>query len=143
MQDVFLDLWKSAERFDNTKSSEKTFVAMIARRRVIDRIRSQQRRPKTEPISDAQAESFSPEVKVGALLEVHEEATKVRHLMGQLSDDERTVLELAIDGGLSQSRIAQQMGLPLGTVKSHARRGMIRLRELLCAGPCEGGQPRV
>lgn len=64
-------------------------------------------------------------------LELREEADRARKMMSQLRDDERRVLELAVDGGLSQAEISRRMGLPLGTVKSNARRGLIRLRELL------------
>lgn len=138
VQEIFVDLWKSAQRFDATKSSEKTFVAMIARRRAIDRIRANTRRPETEPLADSQPESKNDRWTVGAELEVHEEAMKARRLMSQLRDDERIVLELAIDSGLSQTEISKQIGMPLGTVKSHARRGMIRLRDLLTVGPEQG-----
>ncbi len=138
VQEIFVDLWKSAQRFDDSKSSEKTFVAMVARRRAIDRLRSKKRRPETESLPDAQEPTQNAESKVGAHLEVQEEASKARRLMGQLRDDERIVLELAIDEGLSQTEIAQQTGMPLGTVKSHARRGMLRLRDLMSDGPFAG-----
>jgi RNA polymerase sigma-70 factor (ECF subfamily) len=55
----------------------------------------------------------------------------VRRLLGSLRPEEREVLELALGAGLTQAEIAARMGLPLGTVKSHARRGLIRLRELV------------
>lgn len=138
VQEIFVDLWKSASRFDDSKSAEKTFVAMVARRRAIDRLRSNKRRPETESLPDSQEPKLDVEPKVGAHLEVQEEATKARMLMGQLRDDERIVLELAIDEGLSQTEIAQQTGMPLGTVKSNARRGMLRLRDLMSAGPFAG-----
>ena len=138
VQEVFVDLWKSARRFDEDKSSEKTFVAMVARRRAIDRVRAKMRRPDPESLPDSPPESPSDPRSVGDELEVQEEAKKARRLMSQLRDDERIVLELAIDGGLSQTEISQKTGMPLGTVKSHARRGMIRLRDLLAVGPAGG-----
>ena len=64
-------------------------------------------------------------------LELQEEAQRARKMMTHLREDERRVLELAVDGGLSQTEISQRTGLPLGTVKTHARRGLIRLREML------------
>ena len=134
VQDVFVELWKSAPKFDATKSAEKTFVAIVARRRVIDRLRSRMRRPATQPFE----ESFATEERVGEALEVQEEATKARRMMNELRSEERMVLELAVDQGLSQTEIAKQIGMPLGTVKTHARRGMIRLRELLTDGSAEG-----
>lgn len=127
VQEAFMAIWKSAGSFDETKSAENTFVAMVARRRIIDRQRSAMRRPSTEQLDD----NVSTDSKVGADLEVLEEATRARRMMGHLRDDERRVLELAVDHGLSQNEISQQTGIPLGTVKTHARRGMLRLRELL------------
>ncbi len=135
VQEAFLSIWKTADRFDPSQSSEKTFIAMIARRRIIDRQRAAKRRPETQSLTDP----ISTESKVGADLETHEEATRARRLMSELRDDERRVLELAVDQGLSQTQIAQQTGLPVGTVKTHARRGMIRLRELLSEGGARKG----
>ena len=63
-------------------------------------------------------------------LELGEEAGRVRELLEQLQPEKRQVLELTFFHGQSQSEISQQIQLPLGTVKTHARRGLIRLREL-------------
>ena len=139
VQEIFLDLWKSASRFDEAESTEKTFVAMIARRRAIDRLRAKKRRISTDSLPDDNVESPHTH-QVGTQLEVQEEATRARKLMTQLRDDERTVLEMAIDMGLSQSEIATKTGMPLGTVKSHARRGMLRLRDWLSEDPKTGGR---
>jgi len=73
-------------------------------------------------------------------VEVNDEAARIREIMQQLSDDERRVIELAIDRGMSQSQIAEHIKMSLGTVKSHARRGMLRLRSLVgVAKPVKGG----
>ena len=135
VQEAFLSIWKSAEKFDAARSSEKTFVAMIARRRIIDRRRSAQRRLDVQPLADP----VPTESRIEADLETQEEAVRARRMMTELKDDERRVLELAVDHGLSQSEIATRTGMPLGTVKTHARRGMIRLRELLADGPVSRG----
>ncbi len=66
--------------------------------------------------------------------ELIEEAQRARESMERLKLEERRVLELAVYGGLSQNQIAVQMNMPLGTVKTHSRRGLIRLRELLGSG---------
>ena len=74
--------------------------------------------------------------------EISEEAARAREHMQQLRPEERQVLELSINHGLSQSQIAETTNLPLGTVKTHTRRGLIRLRELLgvnLAGGVAGG----
>ena len=64
-------------------------------------------------------------------VEMREEADRAREAMRQLRPEERQVLELSVDRGMSQSQIAEFTELPLGTVKTHARRGMLRLRQLL------------
>jgi RNA polymerase sigma-70 factor (ECF subfamily) len=69
--------------------------------------------------------------------EIAEEAARARHHMQRLKPEERQVIELSVYEGLSQSQIAERMQVPLGTVKTHARRGLIRLRELLAGKHAE------
>lgn len=128
VQEVFLDVWRHAHRFDPAVSSETTFVAMLARRRLIDRHRRRRARPaatRLEDLGPVAAPATTNSV------ELADEAAGVRRLLVRLRPEEREVLELALGAGLTQTEIAERMGLPLGTVKSHARRGLIRLRELV------------
>lgn len=127
VQEVFLDLWKNSRRFDPNMASEATFVAMIARRRVIDQQRKQRRMPETVALA---AGSEPTAATSTARVEVSDEATRIREMMSELKQSERSVIELAIDHGLSQSQIAERIRMPLGTVKTHARRGLMRLRKL-------------
>ncbi len=136
VQEVFMDIWKNAHRYDPSIAEESTFIAMITRRRLIDRSRRQQRLVDTAPLTEV------PEPASDDLpnVEVNDEAARIREIMQQLSDDERRVIELAIDRGMSQSQIAEHIKMSLGTVKSHARRGMLRLRSLVgVATPVKGG----
>ena len=136
VQEVFMDIWKNAHRYDPSIAKESTFIAMITRRRLIDRSRRQQRLVDTAPLTEV------PEPASDDLpnVEVNDEAARIREIMQQLSDDERRVIELAIDRGMSQSQIAEHIKMSLGTVKSHARRGMLRLRSLVgVATPVKGG----
>jgi len=127
-QEIFTDLWRAAERFDPRREpSEATFVAMIARRRLIDRHRRRARQPNTTELEHSLT---MPAAEQPDQLEIGEEAGRVRELLEQLRPEERQVLELTFFHGLSQSEISQRIQLPLGTVKTHARRGLIRLREL-------------
>lgn len=129
VQEVFVALWKNASRFDENVASEATFITMICRRRLIDMLR--RKRAPTAASAAAVEEIAAPPPPPG--LEVNEEVARVRACMQQLSDDQRRVLDLAICEGLSQTTIAEVTGWPLGTVKSHARRGMARLRQLVGA----------
>lgn len=135
VQEIFLDVWKSAVRYDARMGSEATFVATIARRRLVDRRRARQRRPETEPMPDsthgnpARAQTMPPEM--GA------EAALAARALEQLPPAQRQVLVLTACHGLSHEEVAERTRMPLGTVKAHARRGLIRIREVL-AEPAQG-----
>jgi len=129
-QEIFLDLWKSAGRFDPSVSSEVTFVAMIARRRLIDRRRQSQRRPGTEPLADPSALVLEA-YRTDPTAELSAEASIAAKAMARLGPEQRDVVILSSYYGYSHEEIATSTGLPLGTVKSHARRGLSRVRDLL------------
>lgn len=132
VQDIFLDVWKSAARFDPTVASETTFVATIARRRLIDRRRRDGRRVDTEVLIDATATSPSwMQEDFRESAELGEDVAAARRALEQLSPEQQRVLQLSIFQGLSHERIARATQIPLGTVKTHARRGLIRIRELI------------
>ncbi len=128
VQEIFVHLWQQAARFDESKGSEANFVAMLARRRLIDRLRRTQRRPQTELLVEVPA-APAPNDPVA----VAEEAAVAREKMKSLKPEEQSVLKLTLQSGLTQTAVAKELGLPLGTVKSHARRGLLRLRELMGA----------
>ena len=137
VQEIFLDVWKNAERFDPGQASETTFVAMIARRRLIDRIRHVQRRISADSIEDILAEPSTRDDKV---MQTNVEAREAAKAMDQLRPEQRQVLQLSIVHGLSHQEIADATGMPLGTVKTHARRGIIQVREILGLGDAAGAK---
>lgn len=129
VQEVFLDLWRSAQRFDPTRGTELGFVAVIARRRLIDRRRAQRRLPLTD---QAELAELAPPSSGGPRrIEASAEIALAVRALDELSDDQREVLLLSAVQGLSHEEIAMARGMALGTVKSHARRGLLRLRSLL------------
>lgn len=131
VQDVFIALWKNAPRFDPSLASEATFVAMITRRRLIDGRRRLRARPEPGPLPD---EVASAALDAAPRAELADEARRAAEALGELPDDQRRVLTLATRDGLTYDQIARATGRPLGTVKTLARRGLIRLRQRLDAG---------
>lgn len=126
-QEIFVDVWRYAGRFDPARSSEATFIAMIARRRLVDRHRRQACRP---PCARLEENAEMPLAATANPIDLHDEVEHVRRLMGHLRPEERQVLEMALGEGCSQAAISARTGMPLGTVKSHARRGLLRLKGL-------------
>jgi len=140
VQEIFIDVWKSAARFDPSIASESTFVATIARRRLIDRGRRRQRRIDAAIIPEAAQPEAEP---TPDLSERNEQAGRATAALEQLRPEQQRILQLSIYHGRSHEEIARSTGLPLGTVKTHARRGLIRLREILEAeGALERGLKR-
>jgi RNA polymerase sigma factor (sigma-70 family) len=127
VQEIFVDLWRHAGRFDPMVAAESTFVSMIARRRLTDRSRKRGRSVPTTTLPD----DGGPVSHPSDILLIQDEANAVRARMAELSSEQRRVLEMAIHCGMSQADISAALEMPLGTVKAHARRGMMRLRELV------------
>ena len=131
VQEIFTEIWRTADRFDTERGSEATFIAMVARRRLIDRNRRRSRRPDTTSLADEH--HAVSDAGAEAAVESSAEAVMAAKLLDRLAPDQKRVLELALGHGLSHSQVAAKTGLPLGTVKTHARRGLLRMRELLAA----------
>src|SRR6185437_5311036 len=129
VQEIFTSLWQNASRYDAARASEATFSAMIARRRLIDRLRMQGRRGgKEAPEFDFdQLPANVDDASVRA--ETNDEARRAAVALNELPTDRRRVVAMSVVQGLTQEEIAAQTKMPLGTVKSHLRRGLLALRE--------------
>ena len=128
-QEIFLEIWKSASRYDASMGKESTFIATIARRRLIDRVRAASRQPETEEYDEASSPAAAPEgMDAGPVAADIETAQRA---LSRLNKDQREVLVLGIVEGMTHSEIATATGRPLGTVKTQMRRGLIRLREMI------------
>jgi RNA polymerase sigma factor (sigma-70 family) len=134
VQEIFIDVWKNAARFDEGQASETTFIAMIARRRIIDRIRHSSRRITADSFEDIVAE---PESRDDRKVQTSVEAAQAAEALRTLKPEQQKVLQLSIVQGLSHQEIADITGMPLGTVKTHARRGILQAREILGLGKTE------
>ncbi|MCG8416746.1 MAG: sigma-70 family RNA polymerase sigma factor [Proteobacteria bacterium] len=127
VQEIFIALWKNAGRYDPAIASERTFVAMIARRRLIDHLRASRRKPTMDELERI----VTPSEQGRHYIERSAEASIAANAMNELADDQRRALELSVYHGMSHSEIAEAMALPLGTVKSHVRRALALVRKRL------------
>ena len=129
-QDVYLELWQSAARFDATKGNALSWMFTLAHRRAVDRIRSAQA-SRDRDLRIGVRDLDVPVDTVAEAAETSVEHERVQGALGELSDLQRECVALAYYGGLTQSEIADRLDVPLGTVKTRLRDGMIRLRTAL------------
>ncbi len=135
VSDVFWEIWRKPDRFDPLRGSCRTYLFTLARSRAIDRLRaSATRNQRTqaamqEAVADAQLhqESLEPCEEVLA----DEKRQAVREAVGRLDRDQREALLLAYFEGLTHREISLQLDKPLGTVKTHIRRGLQTLKSVL------------
>ena len=127
-QEVFLEIWQSASRFDQTKGGASTWILTMAHRRAVDRIRSSQAgRNRDTKIG---MRDFTPDYdQVAEAVEITIEHERVKKAMSQLTELQRQAVSLAYYGGYSHSEVAELLSVPIGTVKTRLRDGMIRLRD--------------
>lgn len=129
-QEVFVELWRLAARFDGTKGSAKTWAATLAHRRAIDRVRSEQAL-RVRQDRDANQTIRNERDVVASEVESSFEQVRVRRALLQLSELQREAVELAYFGGHTYREVAVLLNVAEGTVKSRIRDGMIRLRDEL------------
>ena len=130
LQDVFWEAWQAAGAYDPARGTPEAWVAVRARARAIDRVRSLRRRKElfVAPVEDAVAADTHPGSRPGEGLE---DRGLVQSALAQLTDVQREAIELAYYDGLTQTEIAQRTRQPLGTVKTRIRLGLERLREVV------------
>ena len=128
VQEIFMEIWQNAARYDACKSSESTFITIIARRRLIDRLRKVYRRPPVQSIEDiCETAPNVLESQIAAKIE----ARAAVEAMKTLRAEQREMLLLNIYDGMSHGEISEKLNVPLGTVKTHIRRGFKKVREAL------------
>lgn len=127
VQDAFLAVWRSADRFAQERAKASTWILTLVHRRAVDVVRREERR-RADPL-EAAHEPSGDATDEQAWLRARRE--RVRAALARLPEAQRQALELAYWGGLTQTEIAERLGQPLGTIKSRMFTGIARLRELL------------
>jgi RNA polymerase sigma-70 factor, ECF subfamily len=129
LQEVLLQVWRRASDFDEQRGRPFTWLVTLARSRAIDRLRLLAARQR---LATSAAREASEEVSDAALDAVKSEQREVvRRALAELPEEQKRTLMLAYFEGLTQSEIAAKLNIPLGTIKTRMRSGMIKLRELL------------
>jgi RNA polymerase sigma-70 factor, ECF subfamily len=120
VQEVFVQAWRQADRFDRSRGTLAAWLVTMARSRALDRVRRRTVR-----------QEAAGEIPRGPLPPSPEEPLALRTALADLNDEQRLALELAFYEGLTHSEIAKRLGQPLGTVKTRIRTAMIRLKDAL------------
>lgn len=129
-QEVMVEVWRTAVRFDSDKGSVRTWILTMAHRRAIDRVRSEQSsRDRTERVGHRdQVRAFD---EVAEEVEVRFEHDQVREALSTLTELQREAVELAYYQGYTYREVSELLDTPLGTIKTRMRDGLIRLRDAM------------
>lgn len=131
VQEIFIELWRKADRFEPSLGSETAFVMTLARRRLLDARRRFSRQPEWTPLE----ESDEPLAEPSAAGFEDDESAQALAVLRALPVEQQQVLELSLRDGWTHSEIASRLALPLGTVKTQLRRGLQRIRQALGIRP--------
>lgn len=128
-QEVFVELWRLAPRFEADRGSAKAWAATIAHRRAVDRVRSEQSRRDREERQAHHAHHSAPDASESVIASI--ERGEVSEGLDALSDTQREAVTLAYYGGHTYREVAVLLGVPEGTVKTRIRDGLIKLRDAM------------
>lgn len=129
LQETFLQVWRTAERFDSGRAPADVWLLLLARSRALDRLR------RRVPVAEAAIEQLSSDDPTAEVAR-QEDARLAREAVRRLPLEQRMVVELAFFHGLTHEEIAARLNTPLGTVKTRIRLGLNRLRA--CMAPSDG-----
>ncbi len=138
LQEVFVNVWRSAAAFDPARAQPLTWLTTIARNRAIDSLRRRQTQPSTVSLTRSDDDEDSQfdvtaddDTDPLALLQRAGQAQSVTHCLGELSSQQQQCLALAFYQGLSHAEVAEHLAQPLGSVKSWVRRALMALKDCL------------
>ncbi len=132
VQEIFVRLWRTADRYDPKRAALVTWVMLISRRHLVDRLRRTRARVKAMSLDDRQSSvenSENPQPTAGLSLEESERFGELMRRVNKLPDLQKTVVTRAYLGGQTLRQIGEELGTPIGTIKSALSRALVRLRE--------------
>lgn len=129
LQEVYLTIWRRADRFDAGRASVMTWISTIARNRAIDRLRARGPLARAEQVEDLEIDSGA--TPADALVQAAQEAGALDRCLSELDDRTERVIRTAFFEGVTYEALAQRLDTPLGTVKSWIRRGLLKLKACL------------
>lgn len=130
LQDVYVSLWQRAKNYDPERASPISWLAVFARNRAIDRLRKGKLRSAAVSVDEA-LELPDKEPLADAILESGERSARIHHCLGTLEERQQHAIRTAFFEGATYAALAEQSGVPLGTMKSWVRRGLARLKRCL------------
>jgi RNA polymerase sigma-70 factor (ECF subfamily) len=133
LQEVFLQVWMQADRYDEVRSTPRGWILMLARSRALDRLRRRDSLRRREEAAGLESSGEAIPPMGTERLETLERRHQVTSALGALSPDQRRCIELAFFEGLTHTQIAARLEAPLGTIKSRILLGMNKLRQALSA----------
>lgn len=129
LQEVYLTIWRRADRFDAGRASVMAWISTIARNRAIDRLRARGPLAYADPVEDLEIEDEAPRAE--ALLEAAQDGAALGRCLSELDDRTQAVIRTAFFEGITYEALARRLHAPLGTVKSWIRRGLLKLKGCL------------
>ena len=132
-QEVYLQAWRTASRYDESKGSALAWLMTLAHRRAVDRVRSAEAASRQDTTYHQRTHAV-PHDTTAEAAESSIEARRVRNALGELTKVQREALELAYCGGYTHTEVATMLDLPVGTAKTRIRDGLIRLRDAMGVG---------
>ena len=131
VQDVFAQAWRQAARYESSRGNVIAWLLNLTRSRAIDRLRGRRARPDTAAGDPSTLELPDLSQPVDEQIALSTEAARIRAAVDELSVLQRVAIELAFYEGLTHVEIAERLELPLGTVKTRIRQGLLKLKERL------------
>jgi RNA polymerase sigma-70 factor (ECF subfamily) len=129
VQEIFVRLWRTADRYDPKRAALVTWVMLISRRHLVDRLRRTRARVKAMTLDERQSEPMGASAPSGSSMESQERFGELLDRIAKLPELQRTVVTRAYLGGQTLRQIGEELNTPIGTIKSALSRALVRLRE--------------